>query len=175
MTEALKYPIGKFREQPYSDQQLTEWLLDIESLPSQVEFSLQNLDESQLETPYRDEGWTVKQLVHHIADSHMNAFIRFKLALTEDSPQIKPYEQDKWVKLPDVTEVPVNISVTLLFSLHRRWTELIKGIPVESWKRQVYHPEHKTHFDLWYLLGQYAWHGRHHVAHILQLRERNNW
>lgn len=173
--ETLKYPIGKYIEQPFSETQLKEWLLDIQALPQQVEHAVSNLDEAQIQTPYRPEGWTVHQLVHHIADSHMNAYIRFKLGLTEDNPTIKPYEEKEWAQMADTKNLPINISVTLLFSLHHRWTEVLKNISDADWNRTVYHPESKKQMTLWFLLGMYAWHSRHHVAHITGLRDREGW
>jgi len=173
--EDLRYPIGKYTEQPFSDKQLREWLLDIETLPMQVEQAIINLDASQLETSYRPEGWQVKQVVHHIADSHMNAYIRFKLGLSEDNPTIKPYDEKAWAEMKDTANLPVNVSTTLLFSLHRRLAEILRNIQPAQWERTVYHPEHKKSMTLWYLLGMYAWHSRHHVAHINKLRERQGW
>ncbi|MBC7423468.1 MAG: putative metal-dependent hydrolase, partial [Ferruginibacter sp.] len=134
-----------------------------------------NLDESQLNTPYRPDGWNVKQLVHHVADSHMNAYIRFKLALTENNPTIKPYDEAAWANLIDTQQVPINVSLTLLHALHVRWVALIRGMSTEDWNRTVYHPEQKKEITLWDLLGMYSWHGRHHTAHITNLRQRNNW
>jgi hypothetical protein len=160
-----RYPIGKYQPQPYSDKQLKDWLNDIRFLPGLVENAILNLDEAELDTPYREGGWKISQLVHHIADSHMNAYMRFKLALTEENPTIKPYEEKKWAELAD-TRLPVNISVTLLHALHARWFEVAKNISGDEWNRTVYHPEHKKDISLWYLLGMYSWHGRHHVAHI---------
>lgn len=173
--DPLKYPIGKYVEQTYSDHRKSEWLLDIETLPGQIELAVQNLDEHQLETPYREGGWTLKQLIHHVADSHMNAYIRFKLGLTEDLPTIKPYHQELWAELDDTRHLPVNISITLLHALHARWIEILKSISEEQFRRYVFHPEHKTKMSLWYLLGMYSWHGRHHLAHISGLKERMNW
>ena len=173
--EALKYPIGKYVEQPFSGQQLREWLLDIETLPLYVEHAILNLDEAQLQTPYRPGGWTVHQLVHHIADSHMNAYIRFKLGLTEDNPVIKPYDENEWAKLADTTNLPVNVSTTILFAVHKRMLEVLKNMQPEEWNRTVFHPEHQKKMTLWFLLGMYAWHGKHHTAHITRLRERMGW
>jgi hypothetical protein len=164
--EHLQYPIGKYIEQPFSQKQLREWLLDIQTLPMQVEHAIQNLDEAQLQTPYRPGGWTLHQVVHHIADSHMNAYIRFKLGLTENNPTIKPYDENAWAQLADTKNLPINISITLLFSLHLRLHELLKNIKEDEWNRTVFHPQHQKQMSLWYLLGMYAWHGRHHVAHI---------
>lgn len=171
----LSFPIGKYEPQEFSERQLKEWINDIRYLPQKLEHAILNLDASQLETPYRPGGWTVQQLVHHVADSHMNAFIRFKLGLTEDNPTIKPYLQDEWVKLNDTVNMPVNISVTLLHALHARWTELLISISGDTWNRTVVHPEYNKTMTLWYLLGMYAWHSKHHTAHITALRERMNW
>ncbi len=173
--EALRYPIGKYVPQPFSVQQKEAWLLDVKYLPNHLENAILNLDESQLETAYRPEGWTVKQLVHHVADSHMNAYIRFKLGLTEDNPSIKPYDEAAWALLSDTQNVPVNISITLLFALHNRWVQVLDNINEEEWHRTVFHPEQKKEMDLWFLLGMYAWHSRHHTAHITSLRERMKW
>ncbi len=171
----LRYPIGKFTPQPYSAELLADWLNDIKRLPQHLENAILNLDELQLNTPYREGGWTVKQLVHHVADSHMNAYMRFKLGLTEKNPTIKPYEESKWAELPDTLNIPVNISLTLLHSLHTRWLELLIHISPEEFGRTVYHPEYKKEMTLWFLLGMYAWHGNHHVAHVTSLRGRMGW
>lgn len=173
--EDTRYPIGKYMPQPFSEKQLQDWLIDIRFLPQHLENAILNLDEKQLETPYRSGGWTVKQLVHHVADSHMNAYIRFKLGLTEENPVIKPYDESAWANLPDTQNLPVNISLTLLHALHTRWVEVLKGITREDWNRTVFHPEHKKEMTLWFLLGMYAWHSRHHTAHITTLRENMKW
>ncbi|MBS1731947.1 MAG: putative metal-dependent hydrolase [Bacteroidetes bacterium] len=175
MTEDLRYPIGKYIEQPFSEEILQEWLLDIETLPRQIEYAVVNLDEAQLDTPYREGGWTVKQLVHHVADSHMNAYIRFKLGLTEDNPMVKAYDENEWAKMADTEIVPINVSITLLYALHRRWSTVLSSIQGDQWNRKVYHSEHKREMTLWFLLGMYAWHSRHHTAHITRLRDRMNW
>ena len=173
--EDLRYPIGKYLPQSFSESQLQEWLIDIKFLPLHLENAILNLDESQINTPYRPDGWTVKQLVHHVADSHMNAYIRFKLGLTEDNPTIKSYDEGAWANLPDTHNLPINISLTLLHALHARWMEVIKGIKGDEWNRTVFHPEQKKEITLWHLLGMYAWHGKHHVAHITALRARMKW
>ena len=128
-----QYPIGKYVEQPFSEKQLLEWLNDIRFLPENLEHAVLNLDEAQLETPYRDGGWTVKQLVHHVADSHMNAYIRFKLGLSEENPMIKPYNQDAWAQMPDTKNLPINLSFTILHAVHRRWYEILINITPEQW------------------------------------------
>lgn len=171
-----RYPIGHFEPQPYSNMLKTKWLRDIKFLPADLELAIQSFDEYQLDTPYREGGWTVKQLVHHIADSHMNAYMRFKLALTEDNPTIKTYEEKEWANLADVSSVPVNVSVTLLHALHRRWLGAIENLTEEQFtNRHIYHPEQKKQISLWYLLGMYAWHSRHHLAHIIKLKEQKGW
>lgn len=176
VTQDIRYPIGKYEPQPFSEELKEKWLRDIQFLPNDLEYAIQNLDEHQFDTPYRKGGWTVKQLVHHIADSHMNAYVRFKLALTEDNPTIKGYNEKEWANCQDVFTVPVNVSVTLLHALHRRWYSAIHNLD-EEWfmNRSVYHPDHKKQLSLWHLLGMYAWHGRHHVAHITKLKEEKGW
>lgn len=171
----LSYPIGKYIPQPFSQKQKEEWLLDLKFLPDHLELAVQNMDEAQLHTPYREGGWQVQQLVHHIADSHMNAYIRFKLGMTENNPTIRPYEEKEWAKLDDVFALPINISLTLLHALHQRWVTAIKNLSDDQWERTVFHPEHKKEITLWHLLGMYAWHGRHHVRHITALKERKGW
>jgi hypothetical protein len=175
MTIDPRYPIGKYEPRPFSEKQRDEWLADIKFLPEEVERAILNLDEAQLQTPYRDGGWTVQQLVHHLADSHMNAFIRFRLGLTEDNPTIKPYDENQWATLADVNTVPINVSLTLLHALHQRMYATIKNLTIEQWDRTIVHPEHNRQMSLWILLGLYAWHGRHHTAHITSLREQKGW
>lgn len=173
--EDLRYPIGKYQPQPFSAKQFQEWLIDIQFLPQHLENAVLNLDEQQLGTAYRPGGWTVRQVVHHVADSHMNAYIRFKLGLTEANPTIKPYNEEAWAKMKDTVVIPINISLTLLHALHVRWVEVLKDIKEEEWERTVIHPEHGKQMTIWYLLGMYAWHGRHHTAHVTALRERMGW
>lgn len=170
-----RYPIGQYEPKPFSLKLKEEWLGDIRMLPSILEKSIENLDEAQIETPYRDGGWTVKQLVHHVADSHINAYCRFKLGLTEDNPTIRTYDQELWTGLPDTENLPINISLTLLHALHLRWYEFLKRLDEKEWNKTIYHPEHKKQFTLWHLLGMYSWHGRHHVAHITSLKETKGW
>ncbi len=175
MNEDLKYPIGKYIAQPFSEKLLGEWLIDIRNLPQHLENAILNLDEVQLDTTYRDGGWTLKQVVHHVADSHMNAYIRFKLGLTEDNPTIRPYDEAAWAEMNDTHELPVNISLTLLHALHVRWYEILRHLTETDLNRTIFHPEHKKEMTLWYLLGMYAWHSRHHTAHVTSLRERMGW
>ncbi len=173
--EELRYPVGKYIVQPFSEKQWQECLNDIKFLPQHLENAILNLDEAQLATPYREGGWTVKQLVHHVADSHMNAYIRFKLGLTEDNPVIKPYDEVAWAEMSDTQNLPINLSLTILHALHTRWYEILKNMSREELHRTLFHPEHKKEMTLWYLLGMYAWHGKHHVAHVTHLRERMKW
>jgi hypothetical protein len=175
MTEDLRYPIGKYSTQPFSGKLLGEWLTDIKFLPQHLENAILNLDEAQLDTVYREGGWTVKQVVHHVADSHMNAYMRFKLGLTENNPTIRPYDEAAWAEMDDTKNLPVNISITLLHALHVRWYEILRNLQPEDFNKTIFHPEHKKEMTLWYLLGMYSWHSRHHVAHITSLRERMNW
>ncbi|MFN5423046.1 MAG: YfiT family bacillithiol transferase [bacterium] len=175
MTTDPRYPIGKVQLVEYSEKEKEARLADILFLPRMLEYAVLNLDEKQIQTPYRDGGWTTHQLVHHLADSHMNAFIRFKLALTEDNPVIKPYDEDKWSRLSDVSEVPINVSITLLHSLHHRWHTLLESMSEQDLKRTLFHPEKQRNISLWEMLLIYAWHGKHHVAHITSLRELNGW
>ncbi|MBP8114190.1 MAG: putative metal-dependent hydrolase [Chitinophagaceae bacterium] len=171
-----RYPIGEYEPKPFSIEQKVEWLAEIKFLPVHLENAILNLDEAQLQTPYREGGWTVHQVVHHVADSHMNAYCRFKVALTEENPTIKTYDENLWAEMNDVKKLPINISTTLLHALHSRWFEALKYVTGDEWNnRTVFHPEHKKTLRLWYLLGMYAWHSKHHVAHITTLRERMGW
>jgi DinB superfamily len=171
----LRYPIGKYEPRPFSEGLKAEWLNDIKFLPQLLENAILHLDEPQMLTPYRDGGWSSRQVVHHVADSHMNAYCRFKLGLTEDHPTIRPYEESLWAELNDVGPTPAAISITLLYALHTRLHSAISELTKEQWERSVFHPESKKDMTLWFLLGMYAWHGKHHIAHITSLRERNKW
>ncbi|MFT4093660.1 MAG: putative metal-dependent hydrolase [Niabella sp.] len=170
-----QYPIGTLQVQEFSVAAKESALADIHFLPNALEAAITNLDEAQLHTPYRKDGWTVHQLVHHVADSHINAYMRFKLCLTENIPTIKPYDENLWTQLDDVKSLPVNVSITLLFALHRRWYAAIKDLSDEQWERSVYHPGSQQELSLWHLLQMYSWHGRHHVAQIQGLRRKMNW
>lgn len=170
--DALKYPVGIYEPQPFSEALRHEWMQEIKWLPNQLESAVENLDEEILHKPYRPGGWTIHQLVHHVADSHANALIRFKMGLTETNPEIKPYNQDAWVQLADTKNLPINISLTLLHGIHLKWTALLKDMQATDWLKTMYHPEYKKEMTLWYMLGLYAWHGKYHTAHILRFRER---
>lgn len=170
-----RYPIGHFEPRPFSMAQKEEWIADIRFLPNRLEGALHNLDEAQLHTPYREGGWTVHQLVHHVADSHMNAYARFKLGFTELTPTIKPYEEQLWAETADVKTLPVNLSITLLYALHQRLHVFLESFSDADWQKTIYHPGSQKEISLWDLLGMYSWHGRHHTAHITALRDRKGW
>ena len=170
-----RYPIGKYEPQPFSEALKEQRIDDIRHLPTLLENVVGELDSDQLATPYREGGWTVQQLVHHIADSHMNAYIRFKLGLTEDTPTIKAYNEKAWAQLAD-SRLPVSVSLTLLHALHIRWATLLESIAPGDWEgRSVIHPDSGKHMTLWYLLGMYSWHSKHHLAHITTLVEEKAW
>jgi hypothetical protein len=174
--EELKYPIGRYeRPDHYTPELLQEWIAVLRALPSWMDVCIENLDAAQLRVPYREGGWNTQQVIHHVADSHTNAYIRIRLALTEDNPTIKPYDENAWALLPDVDTVPVNISVTLLHALHRRLVALMETLTPAQWERTYYHPEHKRNFTVWEMASLYAWHSRQHTAHIQQLRLRMGW
>jgi uncharacterized damage-inducible protein DinB len=157
-----------------STEQRREGIARIAELPRLVEEAVRGLDDSQLDTPYRDGGWTVRQVVHHLADSHMNAYIRSKLTLTEEHPPLKPYDQDEWAKLRDTTASPLAPSLAILRGLHERWVALFESVPEEGWSRTAYHPE-RGDITLDDQLALYARHGAHHVGQITGLRARNGW
>jgi hypothetical protein len=174
--EHLQYPIGRYQKpETFSPELMKEWIAVLKALPSWMDACIENLDEKQLEVPYREGGWNTRQVVHHLADSHMNAYIRIRLMLTEDNPTIKPYNETSWAELPDVTIVPVNVSVTMLHAMHRRMIALLQTVLPGDWERTYYHPEHERDFPLWEVTAMYAWHSRHHTEHIRKLRERMNW
>lgn len=170
-----RYPIGRYvKEETVSAAKRESWINDIAAAPAELRAAVQGFKESQFDTPYREGGWTVRQLVHHVPDSHLNAYVRFKLALTEDNPTIKPYEESRWAKLPDTSGTQVGVSLMLLEALHRRWVVLLKAMQESEWSRTYVHPEDGT-LRLDYILGMYAWHGKHHIAHVTSLRERMGW
>ena len=170
----VRYPIGRYEPKPYSEQLKEEWLNNIRQLPTELEYAIQNLDSAQLQSPYREGGWTIHQLIHHVADSHMNAYVRFKLALTEDDVTVKSYEEQLWAELDDVKALPVNISITLLHALHARLYAAIKDLRVDQWNRTLNYPGKPAPVTIWFLLGMYSWHGKHHTAHILSYRKANH-
>jgi uncharacterized damage-inducible protein DinB len=175
MTTELSYPIGKFKwEGDATDEGRQNLINEIAGTPARVRASVEGLSAEQLETPYRPGGWTVRQVVHHIADSHLNSYVRFRLALTEDEPTIKPYHEDRWAELDDARTAPLEVSLALLDSLHERWVHLLRSLKAEDFARTFRHPDMGV-VSLDKNLGLYAWHGRHHVAHITGLRERMGW
>jgi len=170
-----RYPVGKFHyDGPASEEQRQTFLDDITRTPANLRAAVKGLSEAQLDTPYRDGGWTVRQVVHHVPDSHLNSYMRFKLALTEEEPTIKPYAEDRWAELADTRATPIDVSLTLLESLHDRWVRLLGSLKPEDWKRAFRHPELGL-MSLEKNLALYAWHGRHHVAHITELRKARGW
>jgi len=170
-----RYPVGKFHyDGPLTPEQKQTFLDDVRKTPANLRAAIKSLSDHQLDTPYRDGGWTVRQVVHHLPDSHMNSYVRFKLALTEDEPTIKPYAEDRWAELADTKATPVEVSLTLLDSLHDRWVRLLESLTPEDWERTFRHPELGA-MTLEKALAIYAWHGRHHVAHITELRKRMSW
>ena len=174
--ENLKYPIGKFIVPVnISENEIRKYIYDIEKLPTELRELVSDFSEEQLNTKYREGGWTVKQVVHHIVDSHMNSYIRFKLALTEETPEIRPYAEDKWAELEDGKNCDIKISLALLDALHFRWVMLLKSMTKMDFEKKFIHPEHKKEFSLGEATAMYSWHGRHHLKHISGLKERNNW
>jgi hypothetical protein len=170
-----RFPIGKFSyDGPPSEDQRRLFISQIESLPAELRAAVKGLTPPQLDTPYRDGGWTVRQVVHHVPDSHLNAYIRFKLALTEEQPTVKTYEEQLWAELADVKSVPVEAALILTDGLHARFTGLLLAMNAEDWKRSFRHPAMGA-MPLEKNLALYAWHGRHHTAHIVELRKRMGW
>ena len=174
--EKLKYPIGKF-ESPIEikDAQISEWLDMLERLPSRFRALTENLTETQLETPYRPGGWTIRQTVHHVADSHHNSYIRFKWALTEDKPVIKPYDEKAWSDLFDTKSAPIVLSLDHLAAVHAKLVYLLRGLSREHLRRVFIHPDGNGETSLEENIGRYAWHGSHHYAHIENIMKRNEW
>ena len=171
----LRYPIGKFEfPAEVTPEDRIEFISDIEGAPARLRAAIIGLDAAQLDTAYRPGGWTIRQIVHHLPDSHMNSYVRFRLALTEDVPVIKPYAEHRWADLPDARTAPVESSLDLLDALHRRWVALLRAMTDDDFARMFRHPElGVVRLDV--NLALYAWHGRHHVAHITGLRERAGW
>lgn len=167
----LQYPIGQF-EAPatYTAEQITAWIKEIEAFPGKVHHAVLGFTTEQFDTPYRPGGWTVRQVIHHLADSHFNCFMRFKLALSEDFPTIRPYEQGEIALLADYS-LPVSPSMKILEGLHQRWVKLMHGMNEDQWKRKFYHPGYDKEYTLQSALGMYVWHGNHHLAHIKLVKE----
>jgi uncharacterized damage-inducible protein DinB len=176
MSEDLRYPVGKFNRPTtvLTAVQRRELVDQIAATPARMREAVAGLSESQLDTPYRDGGWSVRQVVHHVPDSHMNAYTRVKLALTEEQPAIKPYDEAAWAKLNDVRDTPVETSLVLLDMLHQRWDTILRAMTDADFERTLVHHEMGV-MTLDALIAMYAWHGRHHVAHITSLRARSGW
>jgi uncharacterized damage-inducible protein DinB len=174
-TPDLRYPIGRFRRPASSSPaERAAAIAAIADAPARLRQAVAGLTPEQLETPYRPGGWTVRQLVHHVPDSHLNAYVRCKLALTEDEPTIRAYHEDRWAELPEARSAPIEISLSLFESLHRRWVPALEALAPADWERPLVHPESGRQ-NVEQLVALYAWHGRHHVAHVTALREREGW
>jgi len=172
----VRYPVGPW--QPPATISAADRARHIEQIaaaPAAMRKAVAGLSEAQIETPYRDGGWTVREVVHHVPDSHMNAYIRMKFGLTEDKPQVKPYEQADWARTPEMRTTPIAVSLDLLEALHARWVHLMRGMKNEDFARLINHPEWKAPLSLDMVAAHYAWHGRHHVGHITDLRKRKGW
>jgi uncharacterized damage-inducible protein DinB len=170
-----RYPVGKFdRREELSPPERRAMIEDISVVPMRMREAITGLTPAQLDTPYREGGWTLRQVVHHVPDSHLNGYIRFKLGLTEELPAIKPYDEARWAELPDTHDTPVKTSLLMLDALHDRWVRLLKSMKPADFQRKLTHPENGE-MTLDAVLGLYAWHGRHHVAHITSARERLGW
>ncbi len=175
MTRDPRYPVGPFEYKgPYTDAERKKFITEIEKAPARMRAAMKGLKAKQLDTPYREGGWTVRQVVHHVPDSHLIAYTRLKLALTEEEPTIKPYDEKEWAKLADTRETPVEVSLTLLESLHERWVRIWRSLQPADYQRTFRHPEVGLRNIDW-LLALYAWHGAHHVAHVTELRKRMGW
>jgi uncharacterized damage-inducible protein DinB len=171
----LRYPIGKFQPKPQlTDDERQALIHQLAEAPVKLQQSVSGLMEEQLDTPYRPEGWTVRQVIHHLPDSHLNAYVRMKLAMTEQQPTIKPYEQELWAELSDAKTAPIEMSLTLFESLHKRWVLFLQSLKSSDFARTINHPESGV-MNLEKILQLYAWHGRHHTAQITSLRERMGW
>lgn len=176
MTDDPRYPIGRFEPPDSTDAASRRAAIGVlAELPDRLATAVAGLDDRQLDTPYREGGWTVRQLVHHVADSHLNAYTRFRLTLTEELPTIRTYDEKAWARLPDATTLPTAPSLQLLEGLHRRWVALLDSLDAEAYERELHHPEFKEPLKLWWLLAMYDWHSRHHVAHVTRLRARMGW
>jgi len=174
--EKLRFPTGRFVEpENYTSETLNRLIDEIAALPQQLKNTTEDLSDEQLDTPYRPEGWTSRQVIHHLADSHMNAYIRFKLALTEDQPTIKPYDESAWAELPDGKIDPIDLSIDILEAVHRRWVITLLNMESTDFKKSFIHPEHGIVTPLDMNTAIYAWHCRHHLAHITELINRAGW
>lgn len=171
-----RFPTGRFArpQAPLSDAERQRAIDTIAATPARLRAAVAGLTEAQLDTPYREGGWTVRQVVHHVPDSHLNSYVRFRLALTEDAPTIKPYDEARWAELADAKDGPIEPSLALLEALHERWVRLLRSMSAEDFARELVHPEWGR-MSLHFFLALYAWHGPHHVGHVTRLRERMGW
>jgi len=176
MLESLKFPIGQVAiPSKINEQHINDWIKTIEDFPSKLDKLITHLNEEQLDTVYRKDGWSIRQVIHHCADSHTNSYIRFKWTLTEDKPIIKAYYEDRWGELFDSNDSPISLSIDLLKALHTKWVYLLKGLKPEDLKRVFIHPESNDSVSLAKNIGIYAWHCDHHYAHIYNLMRSKNW
>lgn len=174
--EQLRFPIGRYKfGAAFTQEDIDRNIARIEALPKKLRALVSKLSENQLDTQYRTDGWTARQVVHHLADSHLNSYVRFKLALTEENPTIRPYDEGKWAELPDGKALDVNVSLGILDGLHTRWVAMLRNMKPDDFARTFFHPEHSKTFRLDDILGMYAWHCDHHYEHINTLVQRNNW
>ncbi|MBK9731864.1 MAG: putative metal-dependent hydrolase [Chitinophagaceae bacterium] len=172
-TQQLRFPIGMFEfGKSYSNEEIQQMTRKIDEFPGKLKRIITGLTKEQLDATYRQDGWTIRQVIHHLADSHMNAYIRFKLALTEDMPTIKPYDPQAWSELEDGKNAATSFSFDLLFNLHKRWAILLKSMSEQDFERVFYHPEHQMSYELKEILAMYIWHGEHHYNHILKAKEK---
>lgn len=174
--EKLKYPIGKFDCPSTITEEIQKaWISILEHFPNRFENLVKNLSENQLNTPYRPEGWTVRQTIHHVYDSHHNAYTRFKWALTEETPTIKPYDEKTWAETFDAKNAPIDLSLVALKSLHAKWVYLVRGLSQEQLLKEFHHPAQNRNYTLAETVGSYAWHSNHHYSHIENLLKREGW
>ncbi len=174
--EQLKFPIGRFENpREMTQEALSQFISDIKTFPLKLKNETESLSNQQLDTPYRPEGWTIRQVVNHCADSHMNSLTRFKLALTEDKPIIKPYDEAKWAQLPDSLPMPIQPALLMLQGIHERWITLLESLTKDELERAFIHPEHGKEIKLSEAMALYAWHCNHHLAHITTLKKRKGW
>jgi hypothetical protein len=174
MSEDLRFPVGRFNPDfEISEDLINSFIRTIESLPAEMKVAVEDLSDDQLDTEYRPDGWTIRQVVHHVADSHLNSYCRFKLALTEELPTIRAYHEDRWAELPD-SKMPPEASLKIIEGIHSRWANLLRVMSSEDFDKELNHPE-SGNWKLGNMLGLYDWHSKHHLAHITTLRERKGW
>ncbi len=174
--EKLKYPIGKFiKPIPITTDTITTWIAAISTFPKSLSIEVITLTDKQLDTQYRTDGWTIRQVIHHCADSHMNSLIRLKLALTEEQPTIKPYFEELWAELDDTKKMSIQPSLKIIEGIHERWTVLLNNLPNEHFSKTFIHPEEGKKIRIDEYIGMYAWHCNHHLAHITETKKRHNW